>query len=691
MQVHKLVRPGLLCLVYPKVLKKSLRSFLSNVIYNFSNIDMKIEYSMNFFFKVLKRLIIAIIILTFLCLLIFFIGANLSNRANLKLLGDTAPTLETNGQSYRDLNKNGTLDIYEDARENIENRTNDLIGQMTLEEKAGAMFISMIISSPDGSLSNIPSFSNPMSFLYESNVALVAKKRMNHFNNFQSLTKDALAQWNNNIQKLSERTRLGIPITIASDPRHSSSENPGASIPNKDFSHWCSPIGFAAIGDTLLVKEFGNIARQEYNAVGIRLALHPMADLATEPRWGRINGTFGENAELSAALTKAYILGFQGDTLTSSSVACMTKHFSGGGPQKDGDDPHFPYGKDQVYPGDNFNYHLIPFEKGAFPANTAQIMPYYAVPVGQTSEDVGFAFNQDIITGLLRKKYGFEGVICTDWGLISDNFLKPAANYGVEHLNRHEAVAKILNAGCDMLGGENSPQLVIDLVKEGIIDMERIDESIKRIMRDKFTLGLFDNPYVDLDGLDIVGNPTFIEKGKEAQRKSLVLLKNENSILPLDSSMKIYVEGIDKLSALESIQYVNNPKNADVIILRIATPYEPRSEYFIERFFHQGSLSFTPDQETKLLKIISIKPTITVVSMDRPAIIPNIYESSAAVIADFDVQHEILMELIMGKFSPTGKLPFEIPSSMEAVEKQMEDVPYDSENPQFEFGYGLTY
>jgi len=165
--------------------------------------------------------------------------------------------------------------------------------------------------------------------------------------------------------------------------------------------------------------QFADIARQEYLASGIRLALHPMADLATEPRWGRINGTFGEDAQISAIHTYAYVKGFQGDSLGPQSVACMTKHYSGGGPQKEGIDPHFPNAKGQVYPGDNFDYHLIPFD-AAFSANTAEIMPYYGIPTGQTSENVGFGFNKDIITGLLRNKYHFNGVICTDWGLITD-------------------------------------------------------------------------------------------------------------------------------------------------------------------------------------------------------------------------------------------------------------------------------
>ncbi len=131
----------------------------------------------------------------------------------------------------------------------------------------------------------------------------------------------------------------------------------------------------------------------------------------------------------------AYILGYQGNALNDSSVACMTKHFSGGGPQKEGLDPHFEFQRGQVYPGKNFNYHLIPFE-AAFKAHTAAIMPYYGVPIDQTSENVGFAFNKEIITGLLRDKYHYDGVVCTDWGLITDANLGttiwPAGAWGVE-------------------------------------------------------------------------------------------------------------------------------------------------------------------------------------------------------------------------------------------------------------------
>jgi beta-glucosidase len=521
--------------------------------------------------KILLSILGGLLILLFLTYLFLYIKGIRTTAANMRYLGEEAPVLTIDGYPFRDLNKNNELDTYEDGRADLDLRIEDLINQMNLEEKAGLMFITMIGMNEDGSLNESPILTDPFTYFLDANSTLIAKKKMNHFNIIQAPSPEAMADWNNNIQKLAERTRLGIPVTIATDPRHVAANKPGANIPTPFFSKWCSTLGFAAIGDTILMREFGNIARQEYIALGIRLALSPMADLATEPRWGRINGTFGEDAELSAKLTKAYILGFQGDTLNASSVACMTKHFSGGGPQKDGEDAHFPYGAEQVYPGNNFDYHLIPFEKGAFAANTAQIMPYYGVPVGQTNEDVGFSYNKQIITGLLREKYGFDGVICTDWGLISDNPVKPPAAWGVEHLSYLERAAKILNAGCDMFGGETSPELVIDLVQSGQISEARIDLSVKRILRDKFRLGLFDNPFVKKENLHIIGNEKFMAMGREAQRRSLVLLKNEENILPLKRGSNVYVQGLNQKVAKRFTDIASNPKNADYIILKLAT------------------------------------------------------------------------------------------------------------------------
>jgi len=611
-------------------------------------------------------------------------------------LGPEAPLLLIDSKGYRDLNKNGKLDIYEDSRQPIEERINDLINQMTIEEKAGLMFITMTAIGKDGELSETKTLSNPFSLPFLSNSEMVINKNMNHFNTLQSPEPKALVAWNNNIQKLAERTRLGIPVTHATDPRHGVPNAPGASIYTPYFSKWCSYPGFAAIGDTLLMREFGDIARQEYLAVGYRLTLSPMADLATEPRWWRINGTFGEDAEMSAKLTKAYILGFQGDSITNQSVECMVKHFTGGGPQEGGIDSHFPPGR-QAYKGNNFNYHLIPFEKGAFPANVAQVMPYYGIPMGQTSEDVGFSYNKDIITGLLREKYHFDGIVCTDWGLVTDQgflgiSLKPASAHGVENLTPIERVKKIIDAGCDMFGGEAIPELVVELVKSGQLSEERITISARRILKEKFKLGLFDNPYLTQESTSVFGNKQFIEKGRESQRRSLVLLKNEKNILPLAPTTKVYLQGFNEEESKKYVAATTDIKNAEVIILKLNAPYDPAAaRYLVEKIFHQGSLEFPDDEKEALLKLINSKPTITVMNLERPAVFPEINTASKAVIGDFSSQDDIILDLIFGQFKPGGKLPFELPSSMEAVLNQQEDMPHDSKDPLYPFGFGLSY
>lgn len=641
----------------------------------------------------MKNTLLILIGLLILAIVGFWAYKAIKAKQNYALLGNEAPVIEQNGQSFRDLNKNGTLDPYEDLSAPIEVRVDDLLDQMTLEEKAGTMFITMIGMTDDGDLIDVPQLStNPIDILFgvmmPQGSDMVAKRLMNSFNIVHTHDAEVLATFNNNIQKYAEKTRLGIPVTIATDPRHGTENNPGAAIYTPSFSQWPSSLGLAATRDTALVKAFGDIARQEYLATGIRLALHPMADLATEPRWGRTNGTFGEDAQLSAMMTKAYVLGFQGDSLSNQSIACMTKHFSGGGPQEDGEDAHFPYGKNQVYPGDNFDYHVIPFTEGAFPAGTAQIMPYYGIPIDQTSENVAFGFNKDIITDLLRDSLKYEGVVCTDWNIING---EEARAWGVEALTTEERVHKVLEAGCDQFGGESSPEHIINLVNSGKVSEERIDESVRRILRDKFILGLFDDPYVDVaEAKAIAGQEDFRALGKEAQAKSTILLKNEQ-LLPLSNNIKVYAEGLLTSEPFNSYgQVVDSPEEADVILLRIRTPFDERTDYFLERFFHQGRLYYTDEEITRITELAQIKPLIVVANLERPAILTEIDQQASVMIAEFGTSDEVLAKLLFGVANFEGKLPFELPSSWEAVEAQMEDVPYDSKDPLYPFGFGLS-
>ena len=597
--------------------------------------------------------------------------------------------------AYRDLNKNGRMDVYEDRSQPIEKRIDDVLNQMTLEEKAGMMFINGARVNDDGSIQDKPATGM---FAFAPNaLKLISEKKMNHFNLWAVPSPDALAKWYNAMQKyVEDSTRLGIPITIASDPRNHFSSSIFA-MSAVSFSQWCEALGFAAIGDEKLTRQFADISRQEYLAVGIRESLHPQIDLATEPRWPRISGTFGEDANLSAKMAKAYILGYQGEKLGPTSVATMTKHFSGGGPQKEGLDPHFPFQKGQVYPGNNFNYHMIPFE-AAFEVHTAAIMPYYGIPVGQTSEEVAMAFNKDIITGLLRKKYKYDGVVCTDWGLISDTKMGPvvwpARAWGVEKLSEEERVKKVIDAGVDQFGGESCAEHVVKLVKDGKLTEARINESIKRLLRQKFQLGLFDDPFVDESNVDkVFTNTEFKKLAEESQRRAMTLLKNDNNVLPLkQNSLKIYVKNINPQVAADYGTIVTKPGEADIAIIRLNTPFYPvESPIMMARMFHHGDLDFKGKQKDSILELLKAVPTIVDINLDRPAVIPEINASAKGLLADFGASDAAVLDVIFGKAKPAGKLPFELPSSMEAVRNQKEDVPYDSKYPLYKFGFGLSY
>lgn len=610
---------------------------------------------------------------------------------NESTLKNSSLVKSENGVSFRDLNKNGKLDVYEDPRQPIVARVDDLLGQMSLDEKAGMLFINGSVVNADGSIE-----ARAGGFGFGGVAAtLINDHRMNHFNLWQIPDAQTVAIWQNNLQRFAEQTRLGIPVSIASDPRNHFSQNI-FSMAATDFSQWCETLGFAAISDPELVRQFADIVRREYLAVGIRVALHPQIDLATEPRWARISGTFGEDAHLTAVLARAYIEGFQGTTLGPHSVACMTKHFPGGGPQNEGLDPHFEFHKGQVYPGKNFDYHLIPFE-AAFAAQTAAIMPYYGVPIDQTDENVAMSFNKTIITGLLRKKYQYDGVVCTDWGLITDAHMGdavwPARAWGVEHLSEVERVWKALDAGVDQFGGESRPELVVELVQKGRVSQERLDASVRRLLRLKFQLGLFDNPFVDEAQVPLVfGQPASVAASTASQERAMTLLKNDEHLLPLQGRPKVFPKNIAPTEVARYAEVVATPEEADIAILRLNTPWIPvETKNPFARGFHHGDLDFKEQAKTEILAILDAVPTIVVLYLDRPAVIPEISAAAKALLGEYGASDTAVLNVLFGKAHPEGKLPFELPRSMEAVQNQMADLPYDSENPLYPFGFGLAY
>lgn len=578
---------------------------------------------------------------------------------------------------------------YKDASLPVDRRVEDLLSRMTLQEKAGQLFHSMLMMNADGT----PVAETDGSMLPFTTSELIEDRFLSHFNLLGTYGAREMARWQNAVQEMAAATRLGIPVTLSTDPRHTFTDNIGASFNAGAFSAWPEALGLAAIGDPELVHRFADTVRREYLAVGFRVALHPQIDLATEPRWARQCGTFGSDARLTGELVEAYVRGLQGPALGPGSVSAMVKHFPGGGPQKDGEDPHFAHGKEQVYPGGMREHHLEPF-KAAIAAGCAQMMPYYGQPMGTDWEEVGFGFNRGVVTGLLRQELGFEGIVCTDWGLLNDarifGELHPARAWGLEHRSVAERAARALEAGCDQFGGEQCPEVIVELVRSGRVTEARIDDSVRRLLREKFTLGLFENPYVDPDAAaETVGRADFTALGAAVQRRSLTVLTNPEDFLPLSAKPKLYVRNVDEAVAAAYGEVVDDPADADLAVLRLRTPYEPRENIF-ESYFHSGSLAFPEPELTDVLALLERVPTLVCINLERAAVIPEIAERAAALIADYGASDAALLDVAFGHATPEGRLPFELPRSMEAVAASRPDVPNDTVDPVFPHGHGLA-
>ncbi|MHC9043269.1 glycoside hydrolase family 3 protein [Microbacterium saperdae] len=604
----------------------------------------------------------------------------------------------SDGHRYRDLNGNGILDPYEDSRLGSEERAEDLLSRLSLSEKVGLMFQSIAEIAPGGEIVDAAS-----DMARVGTTELIERRFINHVNLGSTVPPREIARWQNAIQRIAERTPHGIPVTVSTDPLHGFLHSDGAAFAAEGFSNWPEPLGLAALDDLEAIAEFARVARREYRAVGIRSALHPQVDLATEPRWGRLLQTLGADAARVSEYVVAYLEAFEGATLGPDSIACTTKHFPGGGPQQDGEDAHFPYGREQVYPGDRFDEHLLPF-RAAITRGTAQIMPYYGMPVGLTIdgdpiEAVGFGFNRQIITGLLRERLGYDGVVVTDWELIHDHEaggkVLPARAWGVEHLTPIERVAKVIEAGADQFGGEECPELVIDLVKAGRVTAERIDESVRRLLLVKFRLGLFDDPFVDEDSAALeVGTAESFALGNLAQSRSVTVLTNSDliarSTLPLTRGLKLYLENLDPTVAATFGTVVDDPEDADLAIVRLRAPFDPRSDLFFEGSSRQGSLAFQPGLPARLERLAERVPVIVDVFLDRPAILTPLVPLASALTATYGCSDHAYLRAITGEILPEGRLPFDIPRSMDAVRASREDVPNDTVDPVFRARHGLA-
>ena len=620
-----------------------------------------------------------------------------------QLLARKARILESDGLTFKDLNKNGRLDVYEDWRQPVPARVADLVSQMSLAEKAGLMLHASLAGfmGPIGEVLSAPGWGppgfvpphradvTPLDRPSPAELILVRNARWILVRPAPREAPGDAARFANGLQEMAEGSRLGIPIALSSDPRHSPRQVP-AGVPASPplVSQWPEPIGFAAIADPATVLEFGRIAAQEYRALGLRVTLSPMADIATEPRWNRIGGTFGEDPRLVAQLVKAYVEGFQGRRLGSESVLTVTKHWPGDGPVKDGQDPHNDYGKWQVYPGKQFEQHLMPFE-AAFEAGTGGIMGGYAIPVG--FDTVGINFSKAMIGELLRKQRGYDGVVMTDW--VRD------MPWGVERLTEKERQQLVVEAGVDQLGGDNDPRYLMELVGEGRVAASRIDESAARILRPMFQLGLFENPYVDPErAVAVVASEEFVKAGETAQRRSIVLLKNAMKLLPLAAKPRLYVENFSRETAARYGTLVEDPKQAAVALIKVDAPYALHKGEGVTFFrgSHEGTLAYAGAENAKELDAIKRlastgTPTVVFMHMDRPAVLSELIDDVAAVLVHWSSSDDALLDVVCGGSRPGGKLPFDLPRDMASVLLQKEDVPRDLRDPLFPFGFGLEY
>lgn len=487
------------------------------------------------------------------------------------------PILTVDGYAFKDFLRTGELVPYEDWRLSWEERAEDLAGRLSMEDIAGLMLYSAHQMIParrpmaaafSGTYGGKPfeeSGAEPWE-LTDQQREFIVKDKVRHVLIMKLESTETAVRWNNKLQALAEGEGFGIPANNSSDPRHgagATAEYMG--ITGEPISKWANGIGLSASFDPDTVREFGEIGAAEYRALGITTALSPQIDLATEPRWMRFADTFGEHTRMTTDMAKAYCDGFQTtpgspDGWGSRSVNTMVKHFPGGGMGEGGRDAHYAYGKYAVYPGGNFEEHLKPFTEGAFrltgkTGKASAVMPYYTISQGvdqENGENVGNSYNQFLIGDLLRQKLGYDGVVCTDWGITHDQGRTEeefaGKCWGVEHLSEAERHLKALEAGVDQFGGNNDAAPVLEAYrmlceKYGEEAAQaRFRRSAKRLLLNIFRTGLFENPYLDLNtSLATVGCPEFAEKGYRSQLRSVTMLKNANHTLPLQKGIRVYV------------------------------------------------------------------------------------------------------------------------------------------------------
>jgi beta-glucosidase len=584
-------------------------------------------------------------------------------------------TFIQDGLTFRDLDHDGVLAPYEDWRLSPETRAADLLGRMTVGEKVGLMMhgTAVAVGGPLAAIGRGDRYD------LDTLSTRILDDGVNSFITRLALAPELIAEQNNRLQELAARGRLGIPVTVSTDPRNHFTSITGASVAAAGFSQWPGPLGFAATRDAGLVRHLGDVLRQEYRAVGIQMALSPQADLATVPRWPRIDGTFGSDPAVVRALVGAFVEGIQGGRsgVGPRGVAAVVKHWVGYGASRDGYDGHNYYGRFSSFPKNDLQNHIEAF-LDAFAVNVAGVMPTYNILEGisidgEPLEQVGAGFSRQLLDGLLRARHRFDGMVISDWGITRDGsescrtgvpMQTPeliAMPWGVEELSRVDRFAKGVHAGLDQFGGEHEPQALYTAVEQGLVSEERIDGSALRILVQKFSLGLFDNPFVDADqAAALVGAPAALAGARDAQARSLTKLAG--SAQPIAPSARVFLHNMDAtVWTSRGVVVTDDPAAADVAVVRIATPFELlHPGFFFGRMQHEGRLHFLDtDPDVQALAAVSAHvPTIAVIHLDRPADVSRIVDMVQLLIGEYGISDDVLVDVLLAGGPFDGVLPF---------------------------------
>jgi beta-glucosidase len=652
------------------------------------------------------------------------------------------PLLTVDGLTFKDLNGNGQLDPYEDWRRPVAERVEDLVCRMTLVEKAGMMLIDTLNAGPAGALSvtatQYVGGEHMTRFIFRNPVVPSPDPQASSARSGPQITPRQAATFTNRVQELAEGTRLGIPVVFKSNARNHYEQDarPGINVGAGSFSEWPKEAGLAATRDMDLIREFGSIMAQEWVSIGLRGMYGYMADLATEPRWFRVHETFTEDPELAAEIMAVLVPAIQGRELGPGGVALTIKHFPGGGPAEGGADPHYTYGKRQVYPLGAFDRHVKPF-RAAIEAGASAIMTYYGIPVEQRylPNNVGMAFSKGIVTDLLRGELGFTGYVNSDTGIIGTRA------WGLEHLPVTEQIAVAVDAGTDVLSGFHDHKQIVGLVESGRLSEARLDQSVHRLLVEQFRLGLFENPYVDPEAAErIVGNPGFRAKAELAQRRSIVLLQNtappggRAGLLPLAATkpdgtpIRLYTMGLGAEAVRSSGFTVTAgdheagqrlppvPADTDAAIIRvtITNPVMPAPGENPPQTIFGGAtpdeldfLSFSQMAASKswiitpslldiqaVMEAVGSERTVLAIYFRQPYVLDEAsgLRRAGALLSLHGASDAAVMDVITGRFKPQGKLPFALANSVEAIRRQASDTPgYAPEDTLYPFGFGLSY